>query len=64
MAKKKTAVNAQKTPEIIGKAIAYSMTEDAYKGFLEDFKTPDAVLEYINQTYGLLGTVTEIVIEG
>lgn len=65
MAKKnKNVVSAQKTPNLVGRAIGYSMTADAYKGFLDEFKTPDAVLAYINQTYGLLGTVTEIIIEG
>ena len=65
MAKKnKNNVTAQKTPEVAGRAIGYSMTAEAYKGMLDEFKTPDAVLAYINQTYGLLGTVTEIVIEG
>lgn len=66
MAKKNKGnnVTAQKAPEIVGRPIGYSMTAEAYKGFLDEFKTPDAVLAYINQTYGLLGTVTEIVIEG
>lgn len=53
-----------------GKEVIVTMSADAYKNYMTDhreeghifhgFKSDDALLNHINNTWGLLGTVTEI----
>lgn len=49
-----------------GKRISYTMPREQFESITKDTKTnkiQDAI-DYVNQTYGLLGVVDELILEG
>lgn len=61
-----TNVFISRAKEIKGKAISYTMTRGMYNAYFEKGqpRSPQVVIDDINSTFGLLGTVTELHIEG
>lgn len=55
------------TKNIIGREITYTVPRGLYNSFFSEAKIkvdPQTFIDYINQTEGFLGTVTELHIEG
>lgn len=50
--------------KIWGRELSYTMTRGEFKEICGDHFNPQKVIDYINDTYGLLGTVTELHLEG
>lgn len=50
--------------KIWGRELSYTMTKGEFKEICGDNFNPQKVIDYINNTYGLLGTVTELHLEG
>ena len=49
--------------KIWGGELSYTMTKSEFKEICGDNFNPQKVIDYINDTYGLLGTVTELRLE-
>lgn len=51
--------------KIEGRRISYTMPRSAYNALFKDKekRDPQKAIDYINQTYGLLGTVVELHLE-
>lgn len=50
--------------KIYGRELSYTMEQGAYNEICEGTFNPQKIIDYINETYGLLGTVTELHLEG
>ena len=50
--------------DIIGRELSYTMTKDEFNEISGDKFNPQKVIDYINENGELLGTVTEIHLEG
>lgn len=50
--------------KIYGRELSYTMEQGTYNEICEGTFNPQKVIDYINETYGLLGTVTELHLEG
>ena len=49
--------------KIYGRELTYVMTKGDFKEICGDSFDPQKVIDYINDNYGLLGTVTELHLE-
>lgn len=63
---KKGKIQSQKQEQFWGRELEYVMNQGMFDSIAEDVKGDrnQFVLDYINQTFGLLGHVTTITIEG
>ncbi len=50
--------------KIYGRELSYTMEQGTYNEICEGAFNPQKIIDYINETYGLLGTVTELHLEG
>lgn len=66
MAKKSGKIQSQKQEQFWGRELEYIMPRGMYEAITEDVKGDknQAALDYVNQTFGLLGHVTTITLEG
>ena len=66
MGKQKNKIQSQKKEDFFGRPIEYVMTSGLFDAITEDCKGDknQFAIDYINDTYGLLGHVTTITIEG
>ena len=66
MGKKKNKLEAQNPESFWGRGIEYIMPREMYEDITADVKgdKAQAALDCINNTFGLLGHVTTITIEG
>ena len=63
---KKNKVESKKLDNFWGRELEYIMPRQTFNDLTKDCKTDkfQFAMDYINQTYGLLGHVTSLVLEG
>lgn len=66
MGKQKNHIQSQKQENFFGHPLEYKMIRDMFDAITADCKGDknQFALDYINDTYGLLGHVTSIMLEG